>query len=111
MQHWHAWFSDRDDDDKIFDPAHWRWNEVMETQQRFWTECAEAGQIWLSWWVSVLPPMNWPPVGVVLPPGETKATGNSKDPASEARSARLSPPADTASAAAHKQRSAVARHH
>lgn len=114
MQHWNAWFSDRDDDDNILDPAHWRLEEVLETQQRFWTECMEASQIWLSWWVSTLPPMNWPPTGMVLPPAEVKRAAHKMEQTIEEQGAKLSAAPETASAAARKQRSsstATPRHH
>lgn len=37
-------------------------------QQRFWTEWADAGRLWMSWWMNSLPSIGWPPVGTVLPP-------------------------------------------
>lgn len=80
MTPWNPWFnSDRDDEDLTLHPLPWRWDEVLAAQQRFWTECTEASQIWLSWWVSALPPMNWPPTGVVLPPGSAPVHSASLD--------------------------------
>ncbi len=46
----------------------WSVEELMQVQQRLWTEWLEAGQIWVSWWVSTLPTNAWPPVGMVAPP-------------------------------------------
>lgn len=43
------------------------WHHLLASQQRWWSEWAEAGHLWTSWWVSQLPaavqPGQWP-----LPP-------------------------------------------
>lgn len=43
-------------------------DDLTQAQQRFWTEWADAGRLWMSWWMNSLPTVGWPPVGTVLPP-------------------------------------------
>jgi hypothetical protein len=51
----------------------WSWEEGLQAQQRLWSEWMQSGHLWLSWWVSSLPSLGWPPVGQVLPPAPTSA--------------------------------------
>ncbi|MEY4752619.1 MAG: hypothetical protein RJA44_294 [Pseudomonadota bacterium] len=86
-----------------------QWNEMVEAHQRWWTEWLEAGQLWMSWWYSTLPPMPWPPAGVVLPATDVPAT-----PLDEARPpAAATPPAPApkVNSPQRKPRAASARHH
>jgi hypothetical protein len=43
-------------------------DDFSQAHQRFWTEWADAGRLWMSWWMNSLPSVGWPPVGTVLPP-------------------------------------------
>ncbi len=86
----------------------------VQQQQRYWHEWMEAGQLWLSWWVSTLPPLNWPPTGTVLPPAVTPTTTSTATPTSPVRA--TSGAAEAASVApkpapARKPRAAAQRHH
>lgn len=85
------------------------WDDAMRAQQRFWNEWMEAGQLWMSWWVSTLPSVGWPPAGVVLPPVPPEAAGtvshtDSGKPAPDIAAATDRP-------AARKPRAPVVRHH
>lgn len=80
----------------------------MQQQQRYWHEWMEAGQLWLSWWVSTLPPVNWPPAGKVLPPELPRAQAVPPvDAATTTRPAAVAPKP----APARKPRAAAQRHH
>ncbi|MDP4300563.1 hypothetical protein [Leptothrix discophora] len=87
---------------------HEGWDAWMHQQQRYWHEWMEAGQLWLSWWVSTLPPVNWPPAGMVLPPegGRTSpapSTGPDAAPEPVIRAPKAAP--------SRKPRAAAQRHH
>lgn len=43
------------------------WDEAFQAQQHYWNNWIEAGQLWMSWWVSALPPVPWPPAGPMMP--------------------------------------------
>jgi hypothetical protein len=63
------------------DPSPSIHDDFSQAQQRFWTEWADAGRLWMSWWMNSLPSVGWPPVGTVLPPApsaplKTEASGN-----------------------------------
>lgn len=45
-------------------------DDFSQAQQRFWTEWADAGRLWMSWWMNSLPSVGWPPIGTVLPPAQ-----------------------------------------
>ncbi|RZS58030.1 hypothetical protein [Sphaerotilus mobilis] len=93
-------------------PAH-DLHEGLQTwaqqQQRYWHEWMEAGQLWLSWWVSTLPPVNWPPAGTVLPPAQPvrHATPPTQHAVPSQDTAAVAPKA----APARKPRAAAQRHH
>jgi hypothetical protein len=88
---------------------HEGWNDWLHQQQRYWHEWMEAGQLWLSWWVSTLPPVNWPPAGTVLPPEQPRAsaTPHAGEASASAEHADVAPKA----APARKPRAAAQRHH
>ncbi|MGY0194528.1 hypothetical protein ACWA7J_05565 [Leptothrix sp. BB-4] len=87
---------------------HEGWDTWLHQQQRYWHEWMEAGQLWLSWWVSTLPPVNWPPAGQVLPPELPRAGAVPPvDTATNTRPAAVTPKA----APARKPRAAAQRHH
>jgi hypothetical protein len=84
---------------------HEGWETWVQQQQRYWHEWMEAGQLWLSWWVSTLPPVPWPPAGTVLPPESTRsAVPPAISPEAPASVAPRTPPA-------RKPRAAAQRHH
>ncbi|PXW94728.1 hypothetical protein C7444_11243 [Sphaerotilus hippei] len=45
----------------------WSWEEALHAQQRVMSECLQSHQLWLSWWVSSLPSMDWSHMESPLP--------------------------------------------
>lgn len=84
-------------------------DDFHNAQQRFWTEWAEAGRLWMSWWMNSLPVVGWPPVGTVLPPtpgaplpgAPLKADGLGKGSPESASAAAAPPKHARASGARH----------
>jgi hypothetical protein len=58
----------------------WTWESVAQGQQRLWAQWTEASQTWLQWWMTSLPQMSWPPVGVVIDPAPLEAPPSSPGP-------------------------------
>lgn len=109
MSYWPHLFNKPDHVSTSIQEGRLDWEDAVQAQQRFWTEWMEAGQLWMSWWVSTLPSVGWPPAGVVLPPAAS-------EPASavpRADNGKSTP--DIAAAAdrpaARKPRAPVVRHH
>lgn len=98
------------------DPSHtfaaFDWNEFLEDQQRWWHEWMEAGHLWMSWWYSTLPPVQWPPAGVVLPPPDQGTEAMHIQPAARPEvSARATSAKPTKPTAPSKPRAPSLRHH
>lgn len=73
----------------------WTWESLAQSQQRWWAQWTEAGQTWLQWWLSSVPQVAWPPVGVIIEPSPLEAPPVTIDailrapvPAREARPGR-----------------------
>ncbi|MEY4747866.1 MAG: hypothetical protein RIQ60_80 [Pseudomonadota bacterium] len=77
---------------------------------RVWSEWAEAGHLWMSWWLNSLPTMPWPPAGMVLPPSlpERPLQAQSDSPTATLASGLPTPVLGKSSP---RNRSASARHH
>lgn len=88
------------------------WNEFLEDQQRWWRQWLEAGHLWMSWWYSTLPPVQWPPTGVVLPPADPHSEATHVHPVTRPEAVPRSQPAKPLKPATpRKPRPASLRHH
>lgn len=77
----------------------WTWESIAQSQQRLWEQWTQAGQTWLQWWMTSLPQMAWPPVGVVIDPSPLESPPSTFGPviarapaAKAARQRSTSPP-------------------
>ncbi len=58
---WTPWPLNLDNEDTPLGRSPWDMAALMQHQQRLLTEWTEANQIWLSWWMSTLPPLPGTP--------------------------------------------------
>ena len=109
MSYWPHLFNKPDHSTTNTQEGSLNWEEAVLAQQRYWNEWMEAGQLWMSWWVSTLPSVGWPPAGVVLPPSVSTTGGSGPHTGSMKPAAEVVTAADKP--AARKPRAPVVRHH